>query len=199
MITHRENTSVRKKQIVNAAGGLILKYGSDAVTVKKIAAKIGVSEGAIYRHFESKNEIYSLLLDDVARALMQKSSRKVTDDTLGLLEDMLLKQVACIKRRKGMSFQIIAEIISLGDKDLSHKAYDVINGYKEQIQRTLADGVKCGNIRADLDIEAVSILLLGIMQGMVTIWTLSHYQINLEQKYLYLWDICRKSIMAPPV
>jgi AcrR family transcriptional regulator len=198
MITHRENTSIRKKQIINAARSLILKYGSDTVTVKRIATQVGVSEGAIYRHFESKNAIFSSLLDDIETTLIQESSLKVTNDPLGVLEDMLLKQIASIKHRKSMSFEIIAEIISIGDKKLNRKAYVVINAYIEQIQTTLADGVKSGRIRADLDIEAFSILLFGMIHGLVTVWTLSHRRINLEQKYLYLWDIYRQSISASP-
>jgi AcrR family transcriptional regulator len=194
MITQRENTQVRKKQIINAARILLLKYGSETVTMKRIATQVGVSEGAIYRHFESKNEIFSSLLDDIERTLILKSGGNGTDNTLGLLEDMLLKQITSIKHRKATSFQIIAEIINIGDKNLSRKAYVVINRYLEQIKRTLADGVKSGHIRADLDIEAFSILLFGMIHGLLTVWTLSHCQMNLEQKYLYLWDIYRKSI-----
>ena len=36
MVKKRENTEVRQQQIINAAGSLIFKYGSEHLTVKKI-------------------------------------------------------------------------------------------------------------------------------------------------------------------
>ena len=194
MITRRETTLVRKKQIVSAAKKLILKYGSENVTVRRMANEIGVSEGAIYRHFESKTEILSFLLDDVENALVIKNRESLSNNAISNLEDMLMSQIASIKQRKGMSFQIIAEIISLGDKKLSRQAYEVISKFIEQIKGSLSDGIKTGLIRPDIDIEAVSILLFGMIQGLVTIWTLSHYRLDLEQKYQYLWIMFRKSI-----
>jgi len=50
----RKETAVRQKEIISAARKLIVKYGSEHVTVKRMANEIGVSEAAIYRHFKSK-------------------------------------------------------------------------------------------------------------------------------------------------
>ncbi len=70
METQRENTQVRRKQIVAAARKLIVKYGSEHITVRRIAKEIGVSEGAIYRHFKSKTDVLSLMVDDIEETLI---------------------------------------------------------------------------------------------------------------------------------
>ena len=53
------NFTKRQTQIIQASVAIIATKGIQGLTMKKIAASIGISEPAIYRHFASKNEILS--------------------------------------------------------------------------------------------------------------------------------------------
>jgi len=53
MTKGRRSTTVRKKQIMDAARKLIMRSGSEHVTIKNMAKAVGISDGAIYRHFKS--------------------------------------------------------------------------------------------------------------------------------------------------
>jgi len=197
MTERRQKTDVRQRQIVSAARRLIVKYGSEHVTVRRVAKEIGVSEGAIYRHFKSKRDVLSLLIDDVENTLIGdiEDSYKPGTNVLDTLEKVILSDVSSIEQRKGVSFQVIAEIVSLGDKRLSSKAYDVISEYIERIRGILSEGVKSGVVRQDIDLDAAATLLFSIIQGLVNIWALSRYSFNLEQRYLPLWNLFRDSII----
>lgn len=52
----------REQQILDAALALFLEQGEDRVTVEMIADRVGIGKGTIYKHFETKNEIYLLLM-----------------------------------------------------------------------------------------------------------------------------------------
>ena len=52
----------RERQILDAALELFLEEGEDRVTVEMIADRVGIGKGTIYKHFETKNEIYLLLM-----------------------------------------------------------------------------------------------------------------------------------------
>lgn len=52
----------REQQILDAALQLFLSLGEDRVTVEMIADRVGIGKGTIYKHFETKNEIYLLLM-----------------------------------------------------------------------------------------------------------------------------------------
>lgn len=52
----------REQQILDAALELFLELGEDRVTVEMIADRVGIGKGTIYKHFETKNEIYLLLM-----------------------------------------------------------------------------------------------------------------------------------------
>jgi AcrR family transcriptional regulator len=195
----RKATEVRQKEIVAAARKLIVKYGSEHITVRRMAKEIGVSEGAIYRHFKSKREILSFLVDDIETTLMEDIDNSYTSEigSIMLLEKIVMDHISSIQQRKGVTFQVIAEIISLGDKKLNKKIYDVIIKYISRIQGILSEGIKAGVIRTDVNLEAASHLFFGMTQGIVNIWSLSQYNFNLQEKYKPLLDTFMKAIKQP--
>jgi AcrR family transcriptional regulator len=196
---NRKDTLVRQKEIVSAARKLIVKYGSEHVTIRRMAKEIGVTEGAIYRHFKSKKDILLFLIDDVESALREDIGKNYAGDlkSIDILEKIILGHISTIEQRKGVTFQVIAEIISLGDKKLNARVYAVINKYIERIKNILNDGVAEGVFRPDIDTEATAKLFFGMTQGLVNIWALSQYSFNLENEYKSVWNIFLKIAVQP--
>ena len=198
MATRREHTEVRQQQIIDAARVLIFKYGSEHLTVKRIAAEVGISEAAIYRHFKSKKSILSFLLSHIEQTLLadifseKTKAEPVTIDSLG---KCIQKHFSAIALRKGISFQVIAEIISLGDRKLNKQAAQTIDRYISRLRELLATGVRHGSIRPDIDLEAAAMLLFGLVQGLVNIWSLSNNSFKLIDKYASLWKVYQKAIV----
>ena len=52
MVQSHKNTAVRKDQIVAASKRLIIRRGSENLTLIAIAKEVGLSEGELYRHFK---------------------------------------------------------------------------------------------------------------------------------------------------
>jgi AcrR family transcriptional regulator len=198
MVTQHKSTVVRQRQIINAARKLIIRHGSEHVTVGRIAKEVGISEAAIYRHFRSKKDILSLLLDYVEDNLLRDIATKAASgghNTLEVLDSILRSHLSAVEKRRGVSFQVIAEITSLGDKTLNKKVADTINKYIGRLRDVLSEGVKAGDVREDIDLEAAATLLFGMIQGLVNIWALRNYDFNPEQKYVPLWNIFREAVI----
>ena len=201
MITQRESTQVRRKQIVSAARRLIVKYGSEHVTVRRMAKEIGVSEGAIYRHFRSKSDVLSFLVDDIEETLIGDIVKNDDQElaTLTVLEKIMIDHISSIQQRKGVSFQVIAEIISLGDKKLNKKVFGMIEKYIGRIRGILENGVKTGCIRKDADLDSAALLFFSMIQGLVNLWALSHYEFDLQEKYKSLWTVYCQAVLVSDV
>jgi AcrR family transcriptional regulator len=194
----RENTEVRQQQIIDAAAILIFKYGSEHLTVKKIASEVGISEAAIYRHFKSKKSILSFLLKHIEDVLLRDISPETMANepvTLDTIEKVIRNHFSMISMRKGISFQVIAEIISLGDRKLNKQASRTIDKYISRLQELLTEGVRDGAVRKDIDIQASATLLFTLIQGLVNIWALSDGSFNLIEKYTSLWQIYREAVV----
>lgn len=197
MVTKRKNTEVRQQQIIEAAAKLIFKYGSEHLTVKRIAAEVGISEAAIYRHFTSKKSILSFLLTHIEEVLLRDISQERINTepvTLETIEKIIGRHFSALELRKGISFQVIAEIISLGDRKLNKQASQAIGRYISRLQELLSSGVRDGAIRKEIDVEAAATLLFTLIQGLVNIWALSDSNFKLTEKYTSLWQVYRDAI-----
>ena len=195
-ITKRRNTEVRQRQIINAARAMIVKRGSEHITIRCLAKAVDISEAAIYRHFKNKKAILSLLVDDIEKGWLADLSSVNTNgkSLLAALEEGL-KGPLSVKRR-GVSFQVIAEIVSLGDKRLNQKISVMIDKYIEHLTELLSQGIKSGEVRKDVDKKAAATILFGMMQGLVSIWALSGYNFDPEERYATLWSVFRKAVSA---
>jgi TetR/AcrR family transcriptional regulator len=198
MVTRRKNTEFRQQQIIEAAAKLIFKYGSEHLTVKRIAREVGISEAAIYRHFTSKKSILSFLIGHIEGILLADISREGAGSesvTLDTVERTLRNHFSAIDLRKGISFQVIAETISLGDKSLNKKASQAISRYIAALRELLAEGVKNDAVRRDIDLDAAATMLFGLIESLVNIWALSNGSFKLIDKYTSLWQIYREAII----
>jgi AcrR family transcriptional regulator len=194
-IQKRQTTSLRRKQIIDALRKLIIECGSENVTVRRIAKEIGVSQGAIYRHFKSKREILDFLVDYIEESLIgdiEKNDPRAK--TLETLENILKNHISAVEQKKGVSFLVVAEIISLGDKRLNRKIYDVLNNYISHIKDIIIGGIQSEEIKADIDPGITATTFFGVIQGLVSLWALSNYTFTLEEKYPGLWHFFSQSI-----
>ena len=70
-MTVRQPTEERRRQIADAALKVIAERGLGRFTTQAIAAEIGVSDGMIFRHFASKEDIVLAALDRVEERLFE--------------------------------------------------------------------------------------------------------------------------------
>jgi len=59
----RKPTAVRKTEIVDAAMRLVAELGGRGFTTKHLAARVGLTEGAIFRHFPSMEAVADAMID----------------------------------------------------------------------------------------------------------------------------------------
>jgi AcrR family transcriptional regulator len=196
MTTNRCSTEVRQKQIIDAARLMIVKYGSEHVTVRRIAKVVGISEAAIYRHFKNKRDILLLLADHIEENLVNdiKLNSKTKGSSLSGISAVIRNHISGIEQRHGISHQVIAEIISFGDKKLNQRFYELVSKYIDHLAKLLSVGIESGELRQDIDPHVAATQLYGMIQGIVGMWALSNFSFNLAERYEPLWDLFRDSI-----
>lgn len=185
-------------QIVESARSIISSKGIEKLTIHEIAKDLGVTDGALYRHFKSKKEIISLLIEDIERTLLNtvRDAASKTSNPVNKLENILASHLSYAEQRKGVSFIVINETLNLQDKILKRKMLKVIHKYLKEIKSILLEGVEAGKIRKDVDFVSASIAFFGMVQSMVTLWVLSNFRYSLKKHYLKLFDIYKEGLMV---
>lgn len=111
-----------------------------------------------------------------------------------MLDVTVRNHISAVEQRRGISFQIISEIVSLGDKNLNKQVSIIVNEYINQIAALISEGIKSGEIKRDIDPISAAILIYGIIQGLVNVWSLNNYSFNLIERYSSVWDIFQNTV-----
>ncbi len=198
MVRRYAATDVRRRQIVAAARRLIVTRGAEHVTVRRIAKEVGLSEAAIYRHFKNKKGVLRLLLDDVEQHLIDNVDAESGggEASLDTLDAVLRHHLSGVEQRRGIRFQVIAEIVSLGDKSLNRRAMEMVDKYIGILRQMLAASAAAGRIRSDVDLDAAATVLFCMIQGLANLWSLDNYGFDLMARYETLWAVFRESMIT---
>ena len=194
----RQKTLVRQHQIIEAARNLIAAKGMDGVTIDAIAEEVGLTEGAIYRHFASKHQILSLLVDDIERTLLDTVESAQTEGASAVdsLEHILEAHLSDVEGHRAVSFVVIAEAMGFDGTTLAPKVSLMFTRYLELIQAVLDRGIREGSIRPDINANAAATTFFGLIQSTATLWALNGYAGQLAEFRSDMWDIYRKGVVS---
>jgi AcrR family transcriptional regulator len=190
-----KSTEIRKLEIIEAARLLIIRKGSEHLTVRNIARQVGLTDAAIYRHFRSKREILlflsDLLADQLVEDLRKASSAGEVD--LRTVDRVLRAHLSEIEQKRGVSFLVFAEILSFGDRKLNQRTAQNLDRYIRQLAELLELGLKgCDGLRVDP--QAAAQVLFGMIQGLVSLWALNAYEFDLLRRYAAGWKVFRRAL-----
>jgi len=158
----------RRGEILAAAGACFAREGFHATSMRDIYRECGLSAGAVYNHFASK--------EDIVRALGEERLRRAQAqrEALGLIEDPIeaLRLMAAGTRevllREGdlmMDLQLAGE--ALRDESIAEVSRRAYEATLETVVGLLGRAQSRGDLDSSLDADALARLLIGVFQGVV--------------------------------
>lgn len=160
----RESTEKRQEQIKKAVLNLIADEGLHNVSTRKLAKKIGLTEGAIFRHFATKRDIIKGIMDDVVDDLVG-SLRSIVLSPVKSEEKLfnyLCKNVKYLKENKGITILLFSEATHLGDTELKTKLNEILDEQKQFIIKIIKDGIAEGVWSKKVIPEDFALIYMGI-------------------------------------
>lgn len=160
----RRDPQGTRDRLVRAALELFTTQGYHASTTPEIAAKAGVAEGTIYRHFASKEQ----LLNEIYRAGVRVFTTIVRDTQVGLPCAERLERVAAgwrevaVKNPHVVRLVFVSRVRSL----LDPRSRDAAKELRDEIEKLIASGKAAGLVRpgavevwADIWLQLISLML----------------------------------------
>ena len=194
----RRSGVVRQQEINEAAKNLISMRGMESVTIDAIADEVGLSEGAIYRHFNSKRQILNLLIDDIEFNLMKtlRESQVDGNDAMQNLELIMEAHFGHVGNFMTGSFIVITEAIAFDVAGLRGRVSSMLARYVDFLKGVFECGVKDGSVRSDVDPEVAATAFFGLIQSTATLRALNEYQDPVVEWRNKMWDIYKRGVLS---
>ncbi len=180
--------TVRQQEIVAAALGIISERGLEALTVKNIAARVGFSDAAVYRHFKNKAQILSTLIDLFAHSSAQLLEEINACDCKNLdkIKLFFLDRCRVFSAERVLATVMFAENLFQNDPRLAAKIHEVLGSHRELLLKTIRAGQRQKAIRA-LPAEHLFDVVMGSLRLLVLQWRVSSYSFDLMRAGEKLW------------
>lgn len=166
---HRLHTGERQREIVAAVLALARERGPDTITTQAIADRMGLTQGAIFRHFPDKQAIWLAVFAWVREALGAVITQAMdkSRSPLANIEAAFLGHVAFIAANPGVPRVMFHEMQYPGDSPVRAEVRAMIAAYRKRLASLFADARAAGELPAELDVALAPMLFIGAVQALV--------------------------------
>lgn len=202
MARTRQSGVVRKEQIKKAVKLIIDEKGFKGLSTHHLAEKLGLSEGAIYRHFESKAQIISDIVGDVRKDMIGALQKVAmgSQPPKRRLKKFMCTHIRYLIENKGITILLFTEATYQQDDATKKELHEIFKLLKYYFSKIVTDGISEGIWDDTLSVENLATLYLGIPLTMnieLNIHSGEAYQLNFcEQMFTLILKILEKGVQT---
>lgn len=176
--------SERQDQIIEESINLIAEKGIQGFTIKNLSKAIGISEPAIYRHFDSKTSILLTILDNFKQManMLSKMMSSAEMTAVEKISFMFEKMVDMFTETPALVSVIFSEEIFKNEEVLKHKIIEILNTNETTVENIMLKGQKNNEVRTDINEKSLALLTMGSLRLMVKRWSLENYNFDLKKE-----------------
>lgn len=193
-------TEARQAEIIAVALRLVQDRSPAGITTTDLAQAIGLSQGALFKHFPSKDAIWLGVMAWVAEHLLGVLHDAAEQSTTPLeaLRAVFDAHVDFVVAHPGVPRVIFHELQQAQDSALKQQVRGLMQGYRQLLLRLLHSAVQSGAAAADLDTSAAATLFVGIVQGLVMQSMLNGQVASMREQAPQVFQLYLRSIRPTP-
>lgn len=169
MTSQRLKADQRQLEIVLAAIDLADVRDVESITTLDMAHAVGVTQGAIFRHFSTKESVWIAVVKWVGERLMSVTAAAAEGSATPLqaLERMFIAHVDFVARHPAIPRLLFRQLQQPGKSRVAPIVREMIGAYRARIEALLSAGKKAGLVYPDVDETVAATLFIGMVQGLV--------------------------------
>ena len=183
------DTATRRKQIMETSLEIIKQGGIQSLTIKSISKQIGISEQAIYRHFDSKIEILVSLITYFNQKLKNSfEPNSQTNSAISKIKNLTQAHMEYLDSHPAMAVVIFGEEIFQNDSTLAKEVSNALNKRIKAMTKIISKGQNSGEIKNNFSAENIAFMFLGSLRLLATTWRHSSFSFSLSERGNHLLD-----------
>lgn len=159
----------RRQCTVDAVVALAGRQNPSEITTAAIAKHMKVTQGALFRHFPSKDAIWEMVMEWLAEKLLSRIDHAVTTvaPPLEALRAVFESHVDFVIEHPGVPRMMFGELQRAEATPAKKVAHALMRRYAERLTKKLEEAKEVGDVAPDIDSAAAAILFIGMIQGLV--------------------------------
>jgi len=188
----------RKGDIITSALKIIDQKGVKGLTVARLAQEVGFVESALYRHFKSKRDLVSFILDNILQDAWNYLAEveEKTEDSLEALRQLIYLFLSFLEQFPGIFKIIYSDEIYLGDEELQGKIDGIISEIVGFLKKVIQKAINQKKLKADLDVTVAAMHFLGLIYTAFSYWTIKKRRVPLKKISSELLDQYLEGVKA---
>ncbi len=145
---------------------VFIEQGYDATSVASLASRLGLSKSALYHHYESKEALLEVALDEAIGSLEGVLSEPgARDGSAGESLEFVLRGAVRVLVDKLAYVTLLLRV--RGNSDIERAALDRRRAFDRAVTELVRDAQREGTVRADIDASVATRLLFGMVNSIV--------------------------------
>ncbi len=157
----------RKEQILQTLAEMLQSPQAEKITTAALAARLDLSEAALYRHFASKAQMFEGLIEFIESTLFGLINKITAEETRGLaqLDAILSICLGFAAKNPGMSRVLIGDALVHENERLQARINQLLDRLEATLRQCLRVAATQNEIGAETDANAAANLLLAFIVG----------------------------------
>ena len=169
-----DRTINRKQQILETLAHLLENPKREKITTASLAAKLDVSEAALYRHFANKAQMFEGLIEFIEASIFGVINKITTDETDGakqvqLIITMLLKFA---EKNPGMTRVLIGDALVNEELHLQTR----INLLHDRVEASLKQSLKIAAAESESESESGKKIMPEVQANLMICYVIGRWQ-----------------------
>jgi TetR/AcrR family transcriptional regulator len=147
----RPKPGERRLQILQTLAKMLEEPGGERVTTAALAARLDVSEAALYRHFASKAQMYEGLIQFIEQSIFGLINQIVDQesDALKQLRSIIAMLLGFAQRNPGMTRVLIGDALVTEDDRLQERINQLLDRVEASVRQCFRNALEQGQLAAD--------------------------------------------------
>lgn len=190
----------RKELTIETVVELAAEQNPAEITTTAIAQRMGLTQGALFRHFASKDALLEATMQWVSRRLLDRVDRAAakTSCPLAALEAMFMAHTSFVARHPGVPRLLFGELQRPGKTLIKSMVETLLQEYSQRLQAHLQQGIERGVFYQQLNTQAAASLYIGSIQALVIQSTVSGEAQLISQQAPAAFALFRRSLEVHP-
>jgi len=186
----------RKDDILRALAIMLEGKPGQRITTAKLAAQVGVSEAALYRHFPSKARMFEGLIDFIESTIFTQINliKEQEKQTFSRIEHLLHFLLGFAEQNPGLTRILMGDALSGENERLQLRIEHLFSKLESQVKQILREKPMLDGEKLQCDEAVIANLLLAYVEGRMSQFVRSQFKQKPTQHFKIQWEFFYKQL-----